>query len=98
MADFSFFRCLRNVVFWIPFCMTANGATGALFDVTSTGLKETLNISLALNGKGPLSIQNYTVDALNLIIRSTIPSHEYSFAGIKINTPGYRVAGRTPTK
>ena len=46
---------------------------------------------LCLNGKGPLSCQNYNVDALNLKITSTIPNHTYNYAGIKINTPGYSI-------
>jgi len=48
-----------------------------------------VSITLCLNGKGPLSCQNYTVLASNLTISPAIPNHVYPFIGIKINTPGY---------
>lgn len=73
-------------------------ATGLFFNVTATGSPDQVNIKLALNGKGPLSIQNYTVEALNLSITTTIPNHDYPFAGIKIEKPGYRIAGLPLTK
>jgi hypothetical protein len=68
-----------------------------LFNVSAMGNPANLNITLCLNGKGPLSCQNYTVSALNLSISTTIPNHVYPAAGIKINTPGYVLAGCTPT-
>ncbi len=52
---------------------------GTLFDITATGgSQEMISISLCLNGKGPLSCQNYIVNNLNLSILSTIPNHTYS--------------------
>ena len=63
-----------------------------LFQVTATGTPAQVNITLCLNGKGPLSCQNFNVLALNLSITTTIPNHVYPFAGIKINTPGYTLA------
>lgn len=70
--------------------------TGLFFDIATTEPTSPYNIKLALNGRGPLSCQNYTVAGLNLSIRTTIPNHTYSFAGIKIDKPGYRVAGLNP--
>lgn len=67
-----------------------------LFDITgSGGAPGALSITLCLNGKGPLSCQNYRVDHLNLSILSTIPHHTYTSAGIKVNTPGYNLSGCT---
>lgn len=71
---------------------------GALFNISTTGTPNPVDITLALDGQGPISSQNYTVDALDLLINTTIPNHFYNTAGIKINTPGYRVAGLTPLK
>lgn len=61
--------------------------TSPLFHVTATGIPDKISIALCLNGKGPLSCQNFTVSAMDLTITTTIPNHVYSFAGIKINTP-----------
>jgi hypothetical protein len=60
--------------------------------VSASGAPNNANITLCLNGKGALSCQNFTVSALNLRIYTTIPNHTYSFAGIKINSPGYTLA------
>ncbi len=62
---------------------------GALFNVSATGSAAPISITLCLDGKGPLSCQNYTTSALNLSIKTTIPNHTYPNAGIKVNTPGY---------
>ena len=100
----SFFRFLfnsfRNFLLLISFCITGNcyAGTGLFFDILATETTNPLNIKLALDGRGPLSCQNYTVNGLNLIINTTIPNHTYSFAGIKIDNPGYRVAGLSPIK
>lgn len=39
---------------------------------------------------------NVSASGLNLTIRTTIPSHTYPAAGIKINTPGYALANASP--
>lgn len=65
---------------------------GLLFNVSATGTHAKVNITLCLNGKGPLSCQNYNVSAIKLNISTTPANHIYPFAGIKINTPGYTVA------
>ena len=67
-------------------------AGGLLFNVSATGTPANVSITLCLNGKGPLSCQNYNVSALTLSISTTIPNHVYPLAGIKINTPGYVLA------
>lgn len=68
-----------------------------LFNVSTSGISaETLNITLCLNGNGPLSCQDYDVSSLNLNINTTIPNHSYSSAGIKVNTPGYSLTGCKP--
>ncbi len=59
---------------------------GLLFNVIATGAPNNASITLCLNGKGPLSCQNYTVSALNLSITTNVPNHVYPFAGIKINS------------
>ena len=104
MAMHSFFRSpckyLKNFLFLGSLCIagSCNANNGLFFDVFAEGISDELNIKLALDGLGPLSSQNYTVNGANLIITTTIPNHVYPSAGIKIDLPGYRVAGLTPTK
>ena len=69
--------------------------TGNSFKITGSGTATTLDIVLCLNGKGPLSCQNYTVTRRTLSILSIRPSHTYPSAGIKITTPGYAPSGCT---
>lgn len=94
----SIFNSLKNFLLLISFCMieNCNAGTGVLFNIAETETTPPLNIQLALDGRGPLSDQNYTVNGLNLTINTTIPHHTYALAGIKIDAPGYRVAGHTP--
>lgn len=73
------------LIFLLSISQTA--AANPLFNVIATGAPDNINITLCLNGKGPISCQNFTVSALDLTITTTIPNHVYSFAGIKINTP-----------
>lgn len=68
---------------------------GSFFNVSATGPAGQISMTLCLNGKGPLSCQNYTTSALNLSITTAISGHTYPNAGIKINTPGYVPAGCT---
>jgi hypothetical protein len=79
----------------ILFCIGGScyATTGLFFDISATNTTNPFNIRLALDGRGPLSCQNYIVDGLNLVINTTTPHHTYPSAGIKIETPGYRVAG-----
>jgi hypothetical protein len=70
---------------------TVYGQTGLLFNVAATGNPAEIRLTLCLNGKGPLSCQDYTVSALSLNIMTTIPHHAYSSIGIKLNTPGYTI-------
>lgn len=96
MRMLSTYRLLFNSFLgFLCFFGICRANTGNFFNVTATGTPIHLNIQLALNGKGPISCQNYSVNALDLIIRSLIPNHTYPYAGIKIDNPGYRVAGLT---
>lgn len=71
---------------------------GLLFNVTASGgAPQSLQVTLCLNGRGPLSCQNYTLNNLNLAI-TTVANHTYPAAGIKINTPGYTLSGCTMIK
>lgn len=74
-------------------CCVSHAAPNLLFNILETGTPASVSITLCLNGTGPLSCQNYTVAALNLRITTTILHHNYPNAGIKINTPGYTLAG-----
>lgn len=88
---------MQRALMAIPYCLAAGcfgGTTGLFFDVSGTGTTPPLNIKLSLNGKGPISTQNYKINALNLVIRTTIPNHTYPAAGIKIDEPGYRIGGQ----
>ena len=71
-------------------------SNGLLFDVLATGTPAQIEFTICLNGNGPLSCQNYTASASELIIIPTIPNHTYSSIGIKVNTRGYNLAGCTP--
>ncbi len=98
MRMHSFFRSLFNSFILLSIAGNCYAKTGPFFEVSSTGPVADLNIALALDGNGPLSCQNYTVNGLHLTIRATIPNHTYSFAGIKLlNAPGYTIQGLTLT-
>ncbi len=79
---------------WLFFSQTVAGS-GLMFNVLATGNKANLSITLCLNGNGPLSCQNYAVNAVDLHISTTIPNHTYPAVGIKVNTPGYVLTGCT---
>ena len=86
---------LKTVLFVLLFsflCNTAFAASGNLFKVTSSG-GDAVNITLCLNinGKFPISCQNYNTQAGTLSINTTIPNHTYNYAGIRVNTPGFKV-------
>lgn len=72
----------------IQFLQSASAGSGLLFDVKSSGLPGNASITLCLNGKGPLSCQDYNVSSLQLRITTTIPNHTYAIAGIRINSGG----------
>lgn len=63
-------------------------AANTLFNITASGNQtaEPINIILCLNGKGPVSCQNYTVNQPRLTINTTVPNHTYLVAGIKISS------------
>lgn len=87
----SLFRTYFNLLLF-PLCCHAG--TGLFFDITETGpYTSPLDIKLALNGIGPVTIQNYSINSLEFRVRTTVPDHTYPFAGIKIDSPGYRIAG-----
>lgn len=76
---------------------TTFSQSSLFFNVAATGAPANLSITLCLDGLGPLSCQKYdNVSALDLTINTTVPSHEYPSAGIKINTPGYTPTNCTP--
>jgi trimeric autotransporter adhesin len=81
-------------VVMIIFCSLAYANSGPLFKITQSGAATSVDIILCLNGKGPLSCQNYHASAHNLAISTTV-NHHYPAAGIKILTPGYRPTGCT---
>ncbi len=103
LSSFSYFDLSKFLLLGllIPpsvYAGTYSGAysgTGSLFNISASGTAANLNINLCLNGSGPLSCQNYTVDALTLSITTNIPNRTYSNIGIKINTPGYEPTGCT---
>jgi hypothetical protein len=70
-------------------------ATGNLFNVTTSGaaLSQPVNLTLCLTiiGKYPLSCQNYTTSQATLTIKTAASHYTYHNAGIKINTPGYKL-------
>lgn len=87
---FKYFLAFSAGIF---FTLTATAAP--FFSVESSGTPTSAQISLCLNGRGPVSCQTYTVSATNLSISSLIPNHTYPSAGIKLLTPG-TISGGTP--
>lgn len=86
----------KSILFFILFFAYGSHAfAGNFFNVSASGPAAQISLTLCLNGKGPLSCQNYTVSATNFNITTTIPNHVYPNAGIKINTPGYALSGCT---
>ena len=86
-----FYRIFKSLCFLFCITSSALAATGNLFVVTSTGTGNNVSITLCLNvnGKNPLSCQNYTTSAGTLTLSTTVPNKTYKYAGIRINTPGY---------
>lgn len=72
--------------------------TGNLFHVTAGGVvlgqPVSYTLCLSINGKNPLSCQNYSTSNATLSIKTTAPNHTYHYAGIKINTPGFKYTGQ----
>ncbi|MDR3479043.1 MAG: hypothetical protein P4M14_13560 [Gammaproteobacteria bacterium] len=71
---------------------SAYAGSGLLFNVAASGTPGNVSVNLCLNGKGPLSCQDYNLSALILNISPAVPNHVYPAIGIKINTPGYTLA------
>jgi large repetitive protein len=80
-----------SVALLLMVCQSVFSGSGLLFNVSATGTPANVDITLCLNGKGPLSCQHYHVSALALSIRTTAPNHTYPAAGIIVNTPGYKI-------
>ena len=79
---------------YIPGILTiAPTSSTSFFNVFSTGTPLTANLTLCLNGNGPLSCQTYNASASNLMISINISGHSYPNAGIRINNPGYTLTG-----
>ena len=74
-------------------CQSSFAVDGALFNVSASGNETSapINISLCLNGKGPLSCQSLTISNPRLAISTTIPGHTYVAAGIKINSTDVKI-------
>ena len=87
-------NCLKTitVAIFLMIYQNAFAENGLLFNVIVNGAPSNLNITLCLNGKRPLSCQNYDVSAVTLSVLTARPNHTYPFAGIRINTPGYSLA------
>ena len=91
---------LKNAFIMLLFFLSYNPAfaheTGDLFKIIATGgaTASPVSITLCLNvhGKYPISCQNYITQAATFSINTTLTNHHYRFAGIKINTLGYKIA------
>lgn len=66
--------------------------TGTFFNIAESGIVEQVNITLCLNGKGPLTCQQFTVNHGVLDVSTITPGHTYPIVGAKVNTPGYRIS------
>lgn len=65
---------------------------GGLFNIIQSGANTSMDVTLCLNGKGPLSCQNYHITKQNLHI-TAVAKHYYPSVGIKIITPNHGVSG-----
>ncbi len=76
------------------FSQSSCAETALLFTVQNIGqsLQNPIDVSLCLNGRGPLSCQNYQISSSVVSIRTNTPNQTYPQGGIKINTPGYLAA------
>lgn len=93
-------RLLFTLTALLSFFIATPAFSAEFFKVTATeplaGTNgNTISITLCLNGRGPLSCQNYNVAALSLTIKPVIHDHHYPDVGIRINTPGYTPTGCT---
>lgn len=67
--------------------------SGSLFSIAEDcRIQNSYTVTLCLNGEGPMTCENYTAHASHLRIKTIVPNHSYSLAGIKVLTPLY-----TPT-
>jgi len=80
-------RYLYYVFFVLVLTQVAHA--GSLFVVSATGEPANLDMILCLNGKGKISCEYHTADALNVSIRTNILNQSYPIIGIKINTADY---------
>ena len=72
-------------------CHASFAQTGILFDVAESGGPGNVNFTLCLNATGPVSCQQYKTRYLNLNITTSILNKTYPRAGIKLDTPGYKI-------
>lgn len=86
-------KFLKNlsILLFLMASQSLMAGTGLLFNVTATGSANNINISLCLNGTGPLSCEHFNVTGSNLNI-CTAAANSYPNAGIKVNTPGFKPA------
>lgn len=89
-------RFINNLLIATAILLTSSthAQAGLLFKITESGAAASVDVILCLNGKGPLSCQNYHIKSQNLQI-STTANHSYPAAGIKVLTRGYKATGCT---
>ncbi len=81
----------------VLFChLSMANPAGSLFKITEgagTVINNGLSITLCINGKVPLSCQNYTVSNTNFTVTAIAPNVVYPIAGIRINSSQYSLTG-----
>lgn len=80
------------VVLFLVLSHAVFAASGNFFIVNGSEVEATIEVSLCLNGKGPLTCQLYQVQNQVLTVFTTTPGHTYPAAGIKVITPGFAVS------
>lgn len=68
-------------------------SVGDFFEITSSGAPTTAVVTLCLNGKAPLTCQQFTITHQQLSIRTTPPNKTYLNVGIRVETPGFTLSG-----
>lgn len=88
-----------NLTSLVLFCLanTSFADTGSLFTVNENCHIDTpYPVVICLDGKGPVSCQNYLAHATHLTIKTTIPNQAYPSVGIKVLSPLFTPTDCTP--
>ncbi|MDX2347161.1 MAG: hypothetical protein QNK11_09855 [Legionella sp.] len=88
-------KCLRTILIlsFLGLNVSAFAYTGNFFVIEEDESKKPTDtpviIELCLNGNGPITCQNYTINYEELEIKTVVPHRFYNAVGLKVKTSGY---------